>query len=1245
VTITCATSGATIRYTTDGSSPNGNSPVYLAPIPVAGNGKSMTVRAIAEKSGMSDSGIKTEAYTINYNQVSTPVMNPSGGTYNSDQTVSITCGTSGSVIRYTTDGSDPNGSSPVYSTPISVTGHGANVTIKAFAKKALMSDSTISTEAFFIQYDQAAMPAMNIVGATYDSDQNIVISCATSGAVIRYTTDGTAPNGTSPVYSTSVSVAGNGTTKTIKAFAEKAGMLDSGIKTEIYTIQYNQIVTPVINPGGGTYSSDQSVTITCSTSGATIRYTTDGSAPSGSSPAYSTPILIAGDGTNMTIKAFATKSGMPDSAIASEVYSIDYSQVSTPLLSPAGGAYNSDQSVTITCGTIGAAIHYTIDGSVPNAGSPLYSTPIPVAGHGTNKTIKAIAEKTLMADSTIKSESYIIQYDQVATPVINPAGGTYNSNQNVSITCSTSGATIRYTTDGSTPNSGSPAYSGSIPVAGNGTNMTIKAIAMKSGMLDSSITLENYSIQYDQVATPVINPAGGTYNSDQNVSITCSTGGATIRYTTDGSAPNGSSTVYSTPIQVAGHGTNTTVKAFAIKAGMLDSSIKTESFSIQYDQVATPVINPAGGSYNCDQSVTLTCTTAGATIRYTTDGTDPNGSSSVYGSAIPLAGHGVSVTMKAYATKAGMLDSSIKTEIYSVRYSTITSITSSTTNGIYGSGSNINVTIAFSAPVTLSGGTLDITLDTGAVVKIAAFGPAGSATGVYSVGSGESSNDLDSTGITLSGGTLRDNNNYDAIVALPSTTIKNGSDIIVDGIKPVITAFTLTSGSPTTSHFLAFNLNGSDSGVGITHWMVNETGTKPGAGDAGWVSVKPDTYKSSPGYGTKTVYAWAKDAASNVSDTAVGSHFDVVVEYNGSSPGTFEKNNVGDDSIKAGTVDYDDNIYVVGNKKNTTYDWSIIKLSPNRVEDTVNWNKQLDWYGGEDCIQGAIVDKSNNLYVGGWFTVGTDVKWGIIKYTSTGAEVWRHEWNSGNGDDEVQTMTIDPNDNIYVAGFITNASSNMDWWIKKYHTDGTEDTVNWNFGFDSGYGDDNIISIASDSYGNIYCAGRTMNSGGDSDWLVRKYTANGSLAWSKQYDRASRNDQANTITVDSNNNIYVAGYTTRPNGNIDWTIKKYDTNGNEDTANWNKIINYGSDDVPWGIDTDSNGNVCVGGRFDYADNEWVFIKFNSSGTEIYRDVITPNTGADWCRAIVVDSMNYVYGLGGMVRSGFGADWFIKKYAP
>ncbi len=80
------------------------------------------------------------------------------------------------------------------------------------------------------------------------------------------------------------------------------------------------------------------------------------------------------------------------------------------------------------------------------------------------------------------------------------------------------------------------------------------------------------------VSTPTITPATGTYYSTQSVSISSSTADATIYYTTDGSTPDDTKTVYSAPFDVA---STTTVNAIAYKAGMNASGIASTTITIE----------------------------------------------------------------------------------------------------------------------------------------------------------------------------------------------------------------------------------------------------------------------------------------------------------------------------------------------------------------------------------------------------------------------------------------------------------------------------------------------------------------------------------------------------------------------------------------------------------------------------------------------------------------------------------------
>lgn len=78
-------------------------------------------------------------------------------------------------------------------------------------------------------------------------------------------------------------------------------------------------------------------------------------------------------------------------------------------------------------------------------------------------------------------------------------------------------------------------------------------------------------------ATPTFSPVAGTYNTVQSVSISCSTPSSTIYYTTNGSAPSTSSTVYSGPISV---NATTTIRAIATAAGFTQSAEGSALFTI-----------------------------------------------------------------------------------------------------------------------------------------------------------------------------------------------------------------------------------------------------------------------------------------------------------------------------------------------------------------------------------------------------------------------------------------------------------------------------------------------------------------------------------------------------------------------------------------------------------------------------------------------------------------------------------------
>jgi formylglycine-generating enzyme required for sulfatase activity len=429
--------------------------------------------------------------------------------------------------------------------------------------------------------------------------------------------------------------------QTVKAVAVKTGLATSQTAQGIYNVR---VITPVITPPSGTFAGAYSVTITCATPGATIRYTLDGTTPTSTTETiYTGPIALS---EGKTVKAIATKTGLTYSATATATYG---AKAAKPVITPSTGVYTTMPEVSITSATAGATIRYTTNGATPTAGTgTVYTAPFtPAAG----TTVKAIAVKSGAGDSEVASATY---GGKTAQPILTPGAGSYSGPVNVTITSATPGAAIRYTTNGTTPTSTTGTlYAG--PVAVTSTR-TLKAIAFKAGSEDSAVTTGVLTIS--GVGAPVIAPATGTYSTTQSVVITTPTSGASIRYTLDGSVPTASTgTLYGGAISIS---TSKVLKAIAVKTGLADSPLSTATYAFQ---VAAPVITPAGGDYADAQTVTMTTATAGASIRYTRDGSTPSATNgTLYGGSITVKKK--SETIKAIAVKTGFTPSSVTAAEY-----------------------------------------------------------------------------------------------------------------------------------------------------------------------------------------------------------------------------------------------------------------------------------------------------------------------------------------------------------------------------------------------------------------------------------------------------------------------------------------------------------------------------------------------------------------------------------------------------
>jgi len=162
---------------------------------------------------------------------------------------------------------------------------------------------------------------------------------------------------------------------------------------------------------------------------------------------------------------------------------------------------------------------------------------------------------------------------QAVAPVFSPVGGFYGAGIQVTMSSTSPNASIYYTTDGSTPTSGSTLYSGVLTVP---ETTTFNAIAISEGFLQSAVSTATYTIQ-DLAAPPDVSPSAGTYTSAQSVQLSDTSPTPTIYYTTDGTMPTHSSKQYTTPISVT---STTTITAIASSPGLSDSPAVKATFTI-----------------------------------------------------------------------------------------------------------------------------------------------------------------------------------------------------------------------------------------------------------------------------------------------------------------------------------------------------------------------------------------------------------------------------------------------------------------------------------------------------------------------------------------------------------------------------------------------------------------------------------------------------------------------------------------
>ena len=338
-----------------------------------------------------------------------------------------------------------------------------------------------------------------------------------------------------------------------------------------WKVKETRVETPVITPDGSTFATEQEISISCATDGATIYYTTDGSTPTKESTEYTAPFSVNED---TTVEAIAYKDGLRESYTESAKF--EKENVKKPSIALLREA--SQNKISITCETEGATIYYTTDGTTPTAESAEYTSPFSVDA-GT--TIKAIAVKENMDDSFISTATF--NGGALEVPTLGLVGGGYSGG----------------------------GYGGVSTVAPSISTSTIREPGDEITVTES-ITVS--AVWAEKVSTPAISPSSKTIYNTTSISITCATEDADIYYTIDGSTPTTADTKYTKAFTVRRN--PSVVKAIAVKEGMADSEVATKQYAVMPMLSGNSSLG-GGGSYGGGGSSSYTVkfdTNGGLTI-------------------------------------------------------------------------------------------------------------------------------------------------------------------------------------------------------------------------------------------------------------------------------------------------------------------------------------------------------------------------------------------------------------------------------------------------------------------------------------------------------------------------------------------------------------------------------------------------------------------------------------------------------
>jgi len=420
-----------------------------------------------------------------------------------------------------------------------------------------------------------------------------------------------------------------------------------------------------------------------------------------------------------------------------------------------------------------------------------------------------------------------------------------------------------------------------------------------------------------------------------------------------------------------------------------------------------------------------------------------------------------------------------------------------------------------------------------------------------------------------------------------------------DATAPTVTAFAIPTSS--TSLTVAIKTFTATDTVGVTGYRVTESATPPAASAEGWSTYAPTDYMF-PSEGSKTLYAWAKDAAGNVSASRSAA---VAITIGGGSTGS---------STGSGSLDTS---FDIDGKVTTDFAAQSLELA-----------------------RGVAIQTDGKIVAAGGSNTRTGNRgFALARYNTDGSLDTTFDTDGkvttamGTSWDDANAVAIQADGKIVVAGDSRAANLYNHFALARYNADGSLDTTFGTGGkviTDFGTSDDHARAVKIQSDGKIVVAGSSNNNGFNTDFALARYNADGSLdttfgtGGKVTTAMGTANDVAYAVTIQADGKIIAAGYAST-GGIAAFALARYTATGSLDATfgTGGKITTaVGTDGATaHAVAIQSDGKIVAAGDTSIggAPSDFALVRYTTTG-----------------------SLDTTFGTGGKVTTAVGTDTDIAS---